>query len=70
MNKKLITYFGIISLCLMAGCEQKGSMEKAGERTDEIIDNIKDGDPILHEKGAAEKAGEAIDNAVNTVKAN
>lgn len=57
----------IISICLgmfITSCAEKGPFEKAGSRADEIADNVKDGDPILHKKGTMEKAGEALDDAV------
>ena len=60
----------IVGLLLVLGCEtkRKGPLEKAGERTDEIIDNIQDGENPLHRKGTMEKAGEAIDDAVDPDK--
>ncbi len=48
--------------------EKKGGLEKAGERVDEIIDNVKDGDPILHKKGTLEKAGESLDETLDPNK--
>ena len=49
------------------GCEQKGTMEKAGERADEVVDNVKEGQAPFHKKGFAEKTGEAIDKSVASV---
>jgi hypothetical protein len=59
-----------IALLAVFGCEtrHKGPIERAGERTDEIIDNVKDGQNPLHKKGTLEKAGEAIDDAVDPDK--
>lgn len=54
-------------MMIFTGCQEKGPLEKSGERADEIVDNIKDGDPILHKKGALEKAGEAVDETVKDV---
>ena len=61
-----------IALCLLlvgsvmvTGCQKKGPMERAGERVDEIGDNISEGENPLRKKGPIEKAGEAIDDAVN-----
>lgn len=62
-----MTALSIATLCLFMGCREKGAFEKVGERADEIVDNAKDGDPLLHKKGTAEKAGEAIDDAVKDV---
>ncbi len=66
---KKITIFTLVlcSMFALAGCRDKGALEKAGERADEIVDNVKDGDPVLHEKGAMEKVGEGIDDAVKDV---
>lgn len=50
------------------GCAEKGPFEKSGERMDEVIDNAKEGDPLLKRKGTAEKIGEAIDETVDDVK--
>ena len=68
--KKII----LISLLtiLFAGCDQQkeGPLEKAGERADEIGDNIKEGKAPLHQKGTMEKAGESVDKTLHTDKDN
>ena len=51
-------------LIVVTGCDEKGPAEKAGERADEIIDNVKHGDAPLKEKGAMEKAGESINDTL------
>jgi hypothetical protein len=51
----------VVGLCL-TGCE-KGPMQKAGEKVDEVTGNDK-----LIGKGPAEKAGRKVDNTVNDVK--
>jgi outer membrane murein-binding lipoprotein Lpp len=51
----------VASLCL-AGC-QKGPMQKAGEKVDEVT-----GQDKLIGKGPAEKTGRKIDNTVDDVK--
>lgn len=51
----------LVGLCL-AGCE-KGPMQKAGEKVDEVTGNDK-----LIGKGPAEKAGRKVDNTVNDIK--
>jgi len=69
--RKIITFALVLltlSLSTLVGCRQKGTMERAGERTDEIIDNVKSGDPLLKKKGPLEKTGEAIDNTVRDMK--
>lgn len=58
----------LFTLCLgsffLSGCQKKGGAEAAGERVDEIIDNVKEGENPLSKKGPAEKAGEALDQAI------
>jgi hypothetical protein len=51
----------VAGLCL-AGCE-KGLMQKAGEKVDEVT-----GQDKLIGKGPAEKTGRKIDNTVDDVK--
>jgi len=67
---KIIAIYSVLvgSLLVMTACEDKGTLERAGERADEVIDNAKDGDPLLHKKGTMEKAGEAVDESVKDLK--
>lgn len=58
----------ICFLPLSACSEHKGGGERAGERVDEIIDNVKDGEAPLKKKGAFEKVGESIDETVHDKK--
>lgn len=66
-------YLLIIFLVFLVGAvyfvtrssEKKGGLEVTGSRVDEIIDNVKDGDPVLHKKGTLEKAGESLDQTLN-----
>lgn len=44
----------------LAACDDKGSAEKAGEKVDNAVENMKD---AVNPKGPAEKAGEKIDDA-------
>ncbi len=46
---------------LAAGCETKGPAEKAGEKVDQGIQNVKD---AVSPPGPGEKAGRAVDKAV------
>lgn len=64
--KKFFTVITSVALVLsLSACdEKKGPVEKMGERADEIVDNVHDGDPILHRKGPVEKVGESIDDTV------
>lgn len=67
MNKPGISVIGFciaILLCSTA-CRKDGPAERAGERIDEVVDNVKDGENPLKKKGPAEKAGEAVDRAVD-----
>ena len=61
MNRNLGYVMTLLLIFALTSCQDKNSAENAGERVDEIIDNIKDGDPPLKNKGAMEKAGEFID---------
>ncbi len=63
-KKTLITLVIAGMLFAPAACRKQGPMEKAGERVDEIADNVKDGESPLKKKGAMEKAGEAIDDTL------
>ena len=62
--KKLLVC-GIALLCVL-GCSERrsGPLERAGERTDEIMDNAAKGKPLLHKPGALEKTGESIDESL------
>lgn len=67
IGMKRVGFVGIALLVAgltAAGCREQGSGEKAGERVDEIVDNVKEGEPPLKKKGTLEKTGEAIDEAV------
>lgn len=44
----------------LAACDDKGPAEKAGEKVDNAVENMKD---AVNPKGPAEKAGEKIDDA-------
>ena len=44
------------------GCQEKGPVEKAGEKVDEAVDKMKD---AVDPKGPAEKAGEKVDRALD-----
>lgn len=63
-----VVVLGVFLLATVsAGCERReGGAEQAGERVDEVVDNIQEGEPPFKEKGTAEKVGESIDDALNT----
>lgn len=54
----------VFSLLTLTACQKEGSFERAGDRVDEIGDNIKEGENPLKKKGPMEQAGEAVDEAV------
>ena len=62
--KKNAMLLAVMASLILPGCMEKGLGQKAGERADEIVDNIKKGDSPLKEKGPMEKVGDSIDNAV------
>jgi hypothetical protein len=48
---------------MMLACERKkGPVEKAGQKIDNVVDNVSD---AVDPKGPAEKAGRAIDRATD-----
>jgi hypothetical protein len=63
--KRYLIAIAAATLIGLIGCQEKGPVEKAGERLDEVIDNVKHGDAPLKEKGAMEKLGESIDDSVS-----
>ena len=65
MTKRIVASLAMATLLAgagLAGCE-KGPMQKAGEKVDEITGNDK-----LIGRGPAEKAGRKVDNTVDDIK--
>jgi len=62
--KKYVMFAAAIALLGLYGCTEKGPSQKAGERVDEIVDNVQKGDAPLKEKGAVEKMGTSIDGVI------
>ena len=63
-----VTFIGLL-LVGTAGCnERQGTMESAGKRTDEIIDNVAEGENPLKKKGPLEQAGEELDEAARRAR--
>jgi hypothetical protein len=59
-NKLMLVFLGV---CLFfPGCKENGPMQKAGERTKEIINNVKEGKPALQRTGPIEKARKSLDD--------
>jgi predicted small lipoprotein YifL len=52
-----------VGLTLLAGCEQKGPMEKAGQKVDKAVEGM--GKEM---KKAGEKVGEGLEDAGKKVK--
>ena len=68
--KSRFRFFALLVVVGLVGCNQSGPVEKAGERVDEIVDNVKHGDSPLKEKGPMEKLGESVDNSVKKLEKN
>ena len=63
--KRLVSFAVVVTLIAgagLVGCE-KGPMQKAGEKVDEVT-----GQDKLLGKGPAEKSGRKIDNTVDDIK--
>ena len=54
-----------LSINFTTACQKAGPAERAGERADEIVDNVKEGEAPLKKKKTGEKVGEAIDEALD-----
>ncbi len=57
-QRTILAGVSLLSLTFAIGCEEKGPMEKAGERVDNAA-------KALDPRGPAEKAGAKIDDAIN-----
>jgi hypothetical protein len=57
---------GIALSLTLTGCQDKGPAEDLGARGDEVIENIREGDPPFKEKGTLEKMGESIDESLDS----
>jgi hypothetical protein len=60
--RRLVVALGL-GLALLAGCEQKGPMEKAGKKVDQAID-----DTGKEVQKAGEKAAEQLDEAAKKLR--
>ena len=58
-------FYYTIAFALLGACREPGGAEKAGQRVDEIVDNVKEGENPLKKKGPAEKLGENIDESIS-----
>jgi hypothetical protein len=57
----LLTVCSISIIAAFASCKPKGPAEKAGEKMDNAIENVKD---AVDPEGPAENAGEKVDKAL------
>lgn len=64
--KKHLLYIVAVSLMAFVGCQEKSNVEKTGERMDEVIDNVSEGENPLKKKGTMEKMGESVDESMKT----
>lgn len=60
MKNNLLVASAMAATLMLAGCEQEGPMERAGEDLDNAMEDV--ADSLEPNKGPAEKAGEALDN--------
>ncbi|WP_295628544.1 lipoprotein [uncultured Nitrosomonas sp.] len=60
MNKIILSAFLIVASLMLAGCEQKGPAEQAGEKIDRGVENTKD-----TVSDAIEDAGDKIEDATD-----
>ena len=58
-----VTAFGLVAMVGLAACEDKGAMQRAGEKVDRVTDQ----DKVIG-KGPMEKAGKNVDDAVKDLK--
>ena len=67
---RLTVMVAVIVLSLMlAGCQEKGPAQEAGEKIDEAVEDTKEAvEGAVNPKGPAEKAGEEVDEAVEATK--
>jgi len=62
-TKTLFALILTLTITTFGGCATPGPAEKTGEKIDDAVDNVKEGQSPFRKKGAAEKVGEAIDDA-------
>jgi len=57
---------GLLITVGTTACERQGPMERAGERSDQAVEDLAEGRNPLDNKGSAERAGEALDRAADS----
>jgi hypothetical protein len=63
MNKRVCwSAVVILAISPLAGCQQEGPAEQAGQKVDNVVRDVKD---AVNPPGPMEKAGRAVDDAVN-----
>ena len=67
---RLLSTILLVSGLTLAGCDQQGPAEQAGEKIDETVEQAEEKieDTLDANEGPAEEAGEAIDEAVEETK--
>jgi hypothetical protein len=66
---QLLPILALASVCALGGCEQKGSVERAGEKVDHTLDTIKNGgeEPTRDKlQDEADKANDKLHDAANS----
>jgi len=58
--KQVLLVLAAVVMLVVAGCEEKGPMQTAGEKVDDAAEAT--GDAV---KDAAQKTGDSVDDAVN-----
>jgi hyperosmotically inducible protein len=63
-SKILIGALLVAFILVITGCEEKGPAEKAGEKIDNAVENVKDNsnDALEEAENAIEEAGDKIEN--------
>jgi predicted small lipoprotein YifL len=71
MDRKILLTVTFGALLALAACEQKGPMEKAGEKVDETVRTLKNGGektPSDKVKDAAQDVRSSAEKAVDDIK--
>ncbi len=63
-TKVLSVAVGVLFSVAVLGCERQGPMERAGERADDAVEDVRD---AFNGPGPMERAGERVDDAVDSI---
>ena len=64
-KRRIIAVSLALPFAILVGCSEPGPAEKAGERVDDAVENVKD---AVNPPGPAERAGREIDDTVDNMK--